>query len=183
MMKPAALIFDRDGTLIEHVPYLSEPEQVRLLPGVREALQTAIRAGARLFLHSNQSGIGRGFFDFAAVDACNQRLIELLDLGERPFERICIAPEVPAAPSLYRKPSPLFAQEVICEFSLQPTAVCYLGDRGSDLATAQAAGTRGVGIASGLDDLRAELQALGLADEFPVFDSIGAAIDYLFPKP
>ncbi len=182
-MRPAALIFDRDGTLIEHVPYLSEPGQVRLLPGVREALQAAQAAGARLFLHSNQSGVGRGYFDLAAVDACNRRLIELLDMGPQPFERICIAPEVPDEPSAYRKPSALFAREIMHDFALQPGQLCYLGDRGSDLATAQAAGTGGVGIASGLDDLRAELRALGLAGSFPVFDSIGAAIRYLFPPP
>jgi len=182
-MTPAALILDRDGTLIDHVPYLSDPADLRLLPGVREALQTAQAAGARLFLHSNQSGIGRGYFDFAAATACNQRLIELLDLGPAPFERICIAPESPDQPSLYRKPSPLFAQEIIRDFALPPLAVCYLGDRGSDLATAHAAGTRGVGIATGLDDLRAELHSLGLAGEFPVFNSLGAAIHYLFVHP
>ncbi|MCX6877013.1 MAG: HAD-IIIA family hydrolase [Verrucomicrobia bacterium] len=182
-MQPAALIFDRDGTLIEHVPYLRTPAEVRLLPGVREALQAARAAGARLFLHSNQSGIGRGYFDLAAVTACNQRLVELLELGPRPFERICIAPEEPDQPSPYRKPSPLFAREIIRDFSLQPGQLCYLGDRGSDLATAHAAGTRGVGVATGLDDLRAELHELGLARDFPVFDSIGAAIHYLFPHP
>jgi len=182
-MRPAALILDRDGTLIEHVPYLSDPADVRLLPGVREALMVARAAGARLFLHSNQSGIGRGYFDEAAVAACNRRLIGLLELGPLPFERICIAPEAPDTPSPYRKPSPLFAREIIRDFALQPDAVCYLGDRGSDLATAQAAGTRGAGITTGLNDLRAELEALGLAGEFPVFDSIGAAINYLFPQP
>ena len=182
-MRPIALIFDRDGTLIEHVPYLSEPAQVQLLPGVGEALRAARAAGARLFLHSNQSGVGRGLFDLAAVDACNRRLIELLDLGPRPFERICIAPEAPGAPSVYRKPSPVFAREIMRELALPPDALCYLGDRGSDLATAQAAGTRGVGIACGLDDLRAELRALGLSGEFPVFDSLGAAIHYLYPQP
>lgn len=182
-MYPAAIIFDRDGTLIEHVPYLSDPAQVRLLPGVVAALRVAMAAGARLFLHSNQSGVGRGLFDIEAVDACNKRLIELLELGPQPFERICIAPEAPDEPSVYRKPSPLFAFEVMREFGWQPGQLCYLGDRGSDLATALAAGTRAVGITSGLDDLRAELHALKLTAAFPVFDSIGAAIDYLFPKP
>jgi D-glycero-D-manno-heptose 1,7-bisphosphate phosphatase len=175
-MKPAALILDRDGTLIEHVPYLSNPADVRLLPGVREALQTALAAGVRLFLHSNQSGIGRSFFELAAVTACNDRLIELLDLGPQPFARICIAPEAPDQPSDYRKPSPLFAREIMREFGLEPSSVWYLGDRGSDLATAHAAGTRGIGIATGLDDLRAELAELGLTAEFPVVDSIAAAV-------
>ena len=182
-MPPTALIFDRDGTLIEHVPYLADPADVRLLPGVREALQTARAAGARMFVHSNQSGIGRGYFEHAAADACNQRMIELLEMGDHPFERICMAPEAPDQPSAYRKPSPLFAQEIMRDYALQPQAVCYIGDRGSDLATAHAAGTRGVGIATGLDDLRAELHELGLAADFPVFDSISAAIHHLFFRP
>lgn len=182
-MQPSALIFDRDGTLVEHVPYLSDPADVHLLPGVREALLVARAAGARLFLHTNQSGVARGYYDLAAVEACNERLIELLDLGPQPFERICIAPDLPDGTSLYRKPSPRFAEEIMRDFGLPPAAVCYLGDRATDLATAHAAGTRGVGIATGLDNLRSELDAMGLAGQFPVFDSIAAAIDYLFPEP
>jgi D-glycero-D-manno-heptose 1,7-bisphosphate phosphatase len=166
-MNPAALILCRDGTLIEHVPYLSDPALVRLLPGVREALLAAQAAGARLFLHSNQSGIGRGYFETAAMDACNQRMIGLLDLGSRPFERICIAPEAPDQPSLYRKPSPQFAREIIRDFALHPDAVCYLGDCGIDLATAQAAGTRGVGITTVLHDLGPNSTAWGSPKNFP----------------
>jgi D-glycero-D-manno-heptose 1,7-bisphosphate phosphatase len=170
-----AIIMDRDGTLIRHVPYLADPQEVVLLDGVREALRLAISRGVLLFLHTNQSGIGRGFFDRAQADACNKRLIELLDLGPDPFVRICIAPEAPGTPSLYRKPSPAFAQEIMRDFALAPLEICYLGDRGSDLATAHAAGTCGVGLTTGLDDLRAELEALGLANHYPVFDSIAEA--------
>ena len=95
MKAPDALILDRDGTLIEHVPYLCNPSDVRLLPSVTEALAIARDAGARLFLHSNQSGIGRGLFDLPAVHACNQRLVELLGAGPNTFDRICIAIEHP----------------------------------------------------------------------------------------
>lgn len=183
MMHPLkALILDRDGTLIEHVPYLADPADVRLLPGVRCALATARDAGVRLFLHSNQSGIGRGLFESEAVDACNRRMIELLGFGPDVFERICIAPEHPDEPSAYRKPSPAFAREVMRDFHLAPEEICYIGDRGSDLATARAAGTRGLGVATGLDDLHAELRDLGLEQAFPVFDSLHAAICYLFAE-
>jgi len=179
-MIPKALILDRDGTLIEHVPYLADPADVRLLPGVCAALTMARAAGARLFLHTNQSGIGRGLFEPEVVDACNRRMIDLLGLGTEIFERICIAPEHPDAPSAYRKPSPAFAHEVMRDFHLAAQEICYIGDRGSDVATALAAGTRGLGVATGLDDLRAELRDLGLGEEFPVFDSLHAAICYLF---
>lgn len=181
MNPPKALIFDRDGTLIEHVPYVSDPAEIRLLPTVREALTTARAQGARLFLHSNQSGVGRGLFELAAVDACNVRMYELLGFPQPIFERICIAPESPDSPSQYRKPSPAFAEEIIRDYGYSLDEVCYIGDRGSDLATAAAAGTRGVGVATGLDDLRAELDALGLS--YPVFDSLEAAIRDLYSIP
>jgi D-glycero-D-manno-heptose 1,7-bisphosphate phosphatase len=177
---PKAIILDRDGTLIEHVPYLADPADVRLLPGVREAIATARDAGALLFLHSNQSGIGRGLFGPEAVDACNRRMIGLLGFGPDVFTRVCIAPEHPDEPSPYRKPSPAFALEVMRDFNFAPQDICYIGDRGSDLAAAHAAGTRGLGVATGLDDLRAELRSLGLEGAFPVFDSLTAAICYLF---
>lgn len=179
MKPPKALVLDRDGTLIEHVPYLADPAKLRLLPGVRDAIAAARDAGVLLFLHSNQSGIGRGIFGPEAVAACNLKMIELLDCGPDIFERICIAPEHPDAPSTYRKPSPIFAQEIMRDYKLAPEEICYIGDRGSDLATAHAAGTRGVGVATGLDDLRAELREIELGEQFPVFASLYEAIQFL----
>ena len=101
-IKPCALILDRDGTLIRHVPFLCEPALVELLPGGREVLQVAVDAGALLFLRCNQSGIGRGKFHEIAVAACNARMVDLLNLGRDPFERICIAPETLDDPMVYR---------------------------------------------------------------------------------
>jgi D-glycero-D-manno-heptose 1,7-bisphosphate phosphatase len=165
------------------VPYLADPSEVVLLPGAAAALAHAVSHHAKLFLHTNQSGIGRGYFNLQQAAACNDRLVALLKLGPAPFERICIAPEAPDSPSVYRKPSPAFAEEIMHAYGFAPEEICYIGDRGSDLATAAAASTRGVGVATGLDDLRAELHTLGLAGRFPVFDSLGDAIRYLFATP
>lgn len=173
-----ALVLDRDGTLIEHVPYVHDPAQIRLLPEVREGLAAARAAGVRLFLHTNQSGVGRGMFTLAQAEACTARMIELFDLGPAPFARICTAPEAPEAPAIYRKPSPRFAREIMAEFGFAPEELCYVGDRGSDLATGHAAGTRGVGVATGLDDLASELREAGLG-RYPVFKSFRAAIDHV----
>jgi len=176
---PKALVLDRDGTLITHVPYLADPLQVVLLPGVKDGLRRAIDAGMTLFLHSNQSGVGRGYFTMDAVHACNRRLIELLDLGPAPFERICIAPEHPDQPSRYRKPSPAFALEIAAAYHLKPDELCYIGDRGADIETASVAGTRAVALKTGLDDIEAELAAAGLAGRYPVFTRFDAAINHL----
>lgn len=178
-----ALILDRDGTLIEHIPYLHEPDNVRLLPGVAAGLRAAVDAGILLFLHSNQSGVGRGLFDLAAVEACNVRMLELMDLKAPLFTRICLAPEPPDVPAEYRKPSPRFAHEIIQDFGFAPAEICYVGDRWSDLATALAAETQAIGVATGLDDLSAEIRAHGLLDRFPVCDSFSTAISLILDKP
>ncbi|MGJ8633751.1 MAG: D-glycero-alpha-D-manno-heptose-1,7-bisphosphate 7-phosphatase [Luteolibacter sp.] len=178
-MIPKALILDRDGTLIAHVPYLSNPDEMVFLPGVVEGLEIARETGVKLFLHTNQSGVGRGMFSMDDVGACNDRLNEMLGYG---FEKVCIAPEAPGEPSKYRKPSAEFAKEVMGEFGFSEEEICYVGDRGSDIAAAEAAGTRGVGVHTGLDDLPAELEALGLSGKYPVFPDFLSAIEFLFPK-
>ena len=92
---PRAVFFDRDGTLIEHVPYLHEPEGVVILPGVREAVAGLRAAGVKLFLFTNQSGIGRGMFPLSAAEAVNRRLEALLDPAGGVFTATCIAAERP----------------------------------------------------------------------------------------
>jgi len=103
---PQAIFLDRDGTLIENRHYLAKPEGVAVLPGVREGLRVARERGAKLFLFTNQSGVGRGFFTLADVEAVNRRMLEAIGLGDDLFAGICIAPERPDEPQVYRKPSP-----------------------------------------------------------------------------
>ena len=177
---PKALILDRDGTLIEHVHYLHEFDKVRLLPGVTEALRLAQHHGALLFLHTNQSGVGRGYFPLEAVYACNDRMIEQLGIGDSPFARICIAPETPDQDSPYRKPSPLFAREICAQWQLSPSEICYIGDNASDLATADAAGPNGVGLTTGLHDIVADLTTLRLSRPYSIFTSLLHACQSLF---
>lgn len=139
-VRPQAVLFDRDGTLIEHVPYLHDADQVVLLPGVREALGRLRSACVRLFLFTNQSGVGRGLFTMADVEAVNRRMIELLDLGPDVFAGICIAPEVPGEPSLYRKPSPRYIHETLAMHGIPAAAAWMVGDSPVDWEAGIAAG-------------------------------------------
>jgi D-glycero-D-manno-heptose 1,7-bisphosphate phosphatase len=137
-----AVFFDRDGTLIEHVPYLHDPADVVLLPGVREALGRIRAASIRMFLFTNQSGVGRGLFTMADVEAVNRRMIELLDLGPDPFAGICIAPELPTEPSGYRKPSPRYINEMLDRHGVSPSAAWMIGDSPVDWEAGVNAGIR-----------------------------------------
>jgi D-glycero-D-manno-heptose 1,7-bisphosphate phosphatase len=135
-----ALFLDRDGTLIEHKPYLHKPEDVVLLPGTTEALRRARAAGYLLFLFTNQSGVGRGYFTMEDVSRVHTRLIELIGLGPDIFIEICVAPEHPDAPSPYRKPSPRFIHEMIAKYDLVPAHCWMIGDSPSDWRSGLGAG-------------------------------------------
>ncbi len=145
-LKPQAVFFDRDGTLIRHVPYLRDPADVTLLPGVREALARLQSSAIRMFLFTNQSGVGRGLFTMADVEAVNRRMVELLDLGAEPFTGICIAPEVPDGPTLYRKPSPRYIHEMLSLHGIAAEAAWMIGDSPVDWAAGMAAGVRTAAI-------------------------------------
>jgi len=95
-----------------------------------------------LYLHSNQSGVARGFFTMQDVEACNARMLQLLGRDDSFFKGICIAPELPDAPSNYRKPSPKFPLEMIRRDGLDPARCWMVGDRLSDLQCGIAAGMR-----------------------------------------
>jgi D-glycero-D-manno-heptose 1,7-bisphosphate phosphatase len=139
---PRAIFLDRDGTLIVHRPYLCDPDGVELLPGVRETLGRAISDGCLLFLFTNQSGVGRGYFTLREVNACNERMCELLQLPAPGFTETCIAPEAPDAPSVYRKPSPKFILEMIARYGLDPRRSWMVGDALSDMQAGLNAGIR-----------------------------------------
>jgi len=148
MATPTALFLDRDDTIIADDGYMSHPSQIRLLPGAGEALRHAAVAGWGLYLITNQSGIGRGFYTMRDAEACNARLIELL--GVR-FAGICIAPEAPDQPSKYRKPSPAFVFEMIARDALDPARCHIIGDKISDLQCGLNAGITPVLVGSRAD--------------------------------
>ncbi len=164
-----ALFLDRDGTLIYDKHYLADPAGVELIPGVADALRRAKALGYRLFIHTNQSGIGRGYHTLDDVHRCNARMDELLGLPSPIFDDICIAPEKEGDPVVYRKPAPRFIHESIARHGLDPQHCWMVGDRTSDIETGLAAGIRSAAVCTGKYDA-AGWAALALPN-VPVFPS------------
>ncbi len=150
-----ALFLDRDGTLILDKHYLADPAGVELIPGVAAALRQARALGHRLFIHTNQSGIARGLYTIDAVHRCNERMDELLGLPRPIFDAICIAPEGPEDPAVYRKPNPRFVLETIARYRLDPQRCWMVGDREGDLQTALAARIGAIAVCTGKRDASA----------------------------
>jgi D-glycero-D-manno-heptose 1,7-bisphosphate phosphatase len=137
-----AVFLDRDGTLIEEREYLSRPEQVVIFPGAGAALRRLLRAGFQLFIVSNQSGVGRGYFTMADVEQVHQHLLNELEREQVHFTKIYFAPEAPGTPSRGRKPSPQFLWDARDEFELDLAASYMIGDKLIDLECGWNAGVK-----------------------------------------
>lgn len=151
-VKGKALFIDRDGTLIVDKVYLSDPNGVELIPGSAEALRRARQLGYRLFLFSNQSGVGRGYHTIGDTLRVNARMETLLGLPPPLFDEICLAPEAPGGPVFYRKPSPRFILETVQAYGLDPQSCWMVGDAASDIQAAMAAGIRAAAVRTGKID-------------------------------
>ncbi len=166
-----ALFLDRDGTLILDKHYLFDPAGVEIIPGVPAALTRARELGYRLFLFTNQSGIGRGMYTLDDVLKCNARMEELIGLPGPLFTDSCIARESSDQPSDYRKPSPRFILESLARHRLDPAQCWMVGDRESDIQAGLSAGIRAAALCTG------KLEAAGWVPfgfkNVPVFRDLG----------
>src|ERR1700679_368507 len=94
-----AVFLDRDGTLNVEKNYLRHPDHVVLFPGAGAALKKLSAAGFKLIIITNQSGIGRGYYTHADMEAVNARLSAEFARDGVLFEKIYFAPEAPEQPS------------------------------------------------------------------------------------
>jgi D-glycero-D-manno-heptose 1,7-bisphosphate phosphatase len=138
-----AIFLDRDGTIIEEKNYISRPDQVAILPGAATALRDIQAAGFKLFIVSNQSGVGRGYFTLADVEKVNEHICQEFGQKGVKFEKIYVAPEAPDTPSRGRKPSPQFLFDARDEFGIDLAQSYMMGDKMIDLECGWNAGVRG----------------------------------------
>jgi D-glycero-D-manno-heptose 1,7-bisphosphate phosphatase len=174
-----AVFLDRDGTIIEERNYVCSPEDVVIYPSAPAALTRLQNAGFKLFIVTNQSGVGRGYFTLDDVERVNRHLLD--ELGSRGvrMENIYIAPEAPDAPSRGRKPSPQFLFDARDEFGLNLAQSYMIGDKMADLECGWNAGVNRcilVRTGYGADLERDSRDQLGAA---LVVDDLAAAVDWI----
>jgi D-glycero-D-manno-heptose 1,7-bisphosphate phosphatase len=158
-----ALLCDRDGTLIEDVPYNREPDQVRPLGGVDDALRRARAGGLRVGVITNQSGVARGLISTAQLDAVQRRVDELLG----PFDVVLTCRHGPDDGCPCRKPEPGLVIAAADALGLPPAACVVVGDQERDVEAAQRAGACGILVDP----------STGRAPTAPAVASFRAAVD------
>ena len=142
-----AIFFDRDGTLIEDVHYCKNPADVRVLPGVLDALRKLKSAGFRHIIITNQSAIGRGYMNESDYDAVHARTLELI--GERLLDGAYYCHHHPDFGGVCecRKPAPGLLLSAAGDLGLDLAASWMIGDADTDVTAAHAAGARAVLVA------------------------------------
>lgn len=151
------LLLDRDGTIIKEQHYLSDPGQVHLLPGVGDALKMLCQNGWRLFVITNQSGIGRGFFSETQYLAVHARLTNILaEQGVTLIDAVH-CPHTPNVDCPCRKPRIGLWKALQDKHHLDPAQTVTMGDKGSDIQFGLNAGiSRNILVLSGHGQTEAE---------------------------
>jgi len=137
---PDLVLFDRDGTLVHDFPYNGDPDWVRPVDGAKVALDRLRARGVRVGVVSNQSGVARGLITAEQVDACMDRLAELLG----PFDTVQVCPHGPGDGCACRKPAPGMVKAACAELDVEPARCVVIGDIGTDIEAAAAAGAVGI---------------------------------------
>jgi D-glycero-D-manno-heptose 1,7-bisphosphate phosphatase len=134
------VVLDRDGTIIEEREYLSEPQQVALLPGVGAALRELRQMGFGLVVITNQSGVGRGIFDQAQLQRLHEHLRELLEREGVHLDGLYVCPHKPDDDCACRKPRLGLLQKAAGELGFNFANSIVIGDKACDIEMGHAAG-------------------------------------------
>jgi D-glycero-D-manno-heptose 1,7-bisphosphate phosphatase len=169
------VFLDRDGTINRDVHHLSYPDQLELLPGVAEGLRRLCQAGCPLIVVSNQSPIGRGWFDEARLQEIHGRLAELLAAEGISIAAWYWCPHVPDAGCECRKPAPGMFFRAQRELGVILENSWVIGDRLSDMQAGRQAGCRSILVASGYGQAESELAECSACVDFFVPTLIEAA--------
>jgi D-glycero-D-manno-heptose 1,7-bisphosphate phosphatase len=137
-----AIFLDRDGTLIELVPYLSDPAAVRLIEAALALVRAANALDLPVVLITNQSGIARGLYDWSAFAAVQKHLLALLDAAGCALDAVMACPAGPDRDAPCRKPNPGMLIEAARLLPLDLAASWIVGDAVIDLEAGKRAGLR-----------------------------------------
>jgi histidinol-phosphate phosphatase family protein len=180
-----AVFLDRDGTMIEHVHYLSDPSLVRRLPGVAEALRRFYRAGVVRVVVTNQSAIGRGMLTEDRLGEIHNEMKRQLAACGATVDAIYHCPDAPSSDDRTvmenhdRKPGPGMLLRAAVELNLDLNASWMVGDLVSDVLAGKNAGCRSILLESGQTTPQ-EIQSL--QGPFISAPDLAAAADLILEK-
>lgn len=171
------IILDRDGVINEDsVEFVRSSQDWKPIAGSLEAIARFSHAGYRVVVATNQSGIGRGLFDFDDLASMHDKMHRLLgELGGR-IDGVFFCPHTPEAKCACRKPAAGLFQDIGKRLGISLSGVIAVGDSARDLEAARAVGARPVLVRTG-SGTRVEREGETDLSDTPVYDNLAAVAD------
>lgn len=178
------VILDRDGTINEDsLDYIKSAAEWKPLPGALEAIARLNHAGWHVVVASNQSGLGRGLFDVAALNAMHSKMHKLLAAVGGRVEAIFYCPHAPDQACTCRKPAPGLFEQIGERYGVDLNGVPAVGDSARDIVAGAAVGCEPHLVLTGKGEA---LRGQPLPDSFPpgtqVHDNLAAFVDFLLAR-
>ena len=144
------IILDRDGVINFDSPhFIKSPDEWKPIPGSLSAIAALSHAGYRVVVASNQSGVGRGLFDMATLNAINDKMVRAVtQIGGR-IDAIFYCPHAPEAGCECRKPNTAMAREIGERFGVSLRDVPMVGDALRDLQCAESVSAQPILVRTG----------------------------------
>lgn len=172
------VILDRDGVInFDSAQFIKSPGEWKPIPGSLEAIAAFNQAGYRVVVATNQSGIGRGLFDMATLNAINAKMHKAVNQAGGRIEAIFYCPDTAESESAYRKPAPGMFKEIGERFAVPLEGLPAVGDSLRDLQAAAAVGARPILVLTGKG--RKTLEAGGLPPGTEVYPDLAAVAEAL----
>lgn len=144
------IILDRDGVInFDSEEYIKSPEEWHPIPGSLEAIAKFNRAGYRVIIATNQSGVARGFYDISTLMKIHEKLLKCVEEAGGRIEEIFYCPHHPDEKCFCRKPQPGMLNQIAKKYSVDMANTFFIGDSMGDVKAAQLAGCRPLLVLTG----------------------------------
>lgn len=174
------IILDRDGVINQDSDaYIKGPDEWRPIPGSLEAIARLTKAGYRIAVATNQSGVGRGLFDLATLAQIHAKMHQHVAAAGGRIDAVFFCPHAADSNCGCRKPKPGMIEEILRRFRTDAAGVTCVGDSLRDLQAAAAAGCRPILVLSGKG--RGTMRTGGLPAETLVRVDLAAVASELAP--
>jgi D-glycero-D-manno-heptose 1,7-bisphosphate phosphatase len=171
------VILDRDGVInFDSDQYIKSPSEWRAIPGSIEAIARLNQNGYRVAVATNQSGIGRGLFDMATLNAINDKMMEMVFRQGGRIDALFFCPHTAAEDCNCRKPRTGMYEEIAARFHTELKGVPAIGDSLKDLQAAEAVGAQAILVLTGKGK---ETQKGSVPKKTLVFDDLAEASRHL----
>lgn len=170
------IVLDRDGIINYDSPhYIKSADELILIPGSLDAIARLTKAGYRMGVATNQSGITRGYFTEEGLAAIHQKMIAAVEDAGGCIEAIIYCPHLPEEGCFCRKPQPGMLHELARRFDCKLTDLCFIGDRASDVQAAKNVGAQAFFVFSPMTDIA----SMQVHSDIPTFSSLAECVDHI----